>query len=46
LLANLQPHGPYAMGSLHAIGGVPVVMKELLRAGLLPNTLAVSAFIR
>ena len=23
------------MGSLHAIGGVPVVMKELLRAGLL-----------
>ncbi|HEY4987369.1 MAG TPA: dihydroxy-acid dehydratase, partial [Bradyrhizobium sp.] len=35
LLANLQPHGPYAMGSLHAIGGVPVVMKELLRHGLL-----------
>jgi dihydroxy-acid dehydratase len=35
LLANLQPHGPYAMGSLHVIGGVPVVMKELLRNGLL-----------
>ncbi len=35
LLANLQPHGPFAMGSLHGIGGVPVVMKELLRAGLL-----------
>ena len=35
LLANLQPHGPFAMASLHAIGGVPVVMKELLRAGLL-----------
>jgi dihydroxy-acid dehydratase len=35
LLANLQPHGPFAMGSLHAIGGVPVVMKELLQAGLL-----------
>jgi len=35
LLANLQPHGPYAMGSLHAIGGVPIVMKELLRNGLL-----------
>ncbi len=35
LLANLQPHGPYAMASLHAIGGVPVVMKELLAAGLL-----------
>ncbi|MBM3646067.1 MAG: dihydroxy-acid dehydratase [Alphaproteobacteria bacterium] len=35
LLANLQPHGPHAMASLHALGGVPVVMKELLRAGLL-----------
>jgi dihydroxy-acid dehydratase len=35
LLGNLQPHGPYAMTSLHAIGGVPVVMKELLRHGLL-----------
>jgi dihydroxy-acid dehydratase len=35
LIANLQPHGPYAMAALHAIGGVPVVMKELLRAGLL-----------
>src|SRR5471032_2754620 len=31
LLANLQPHGPYAMVSLHALGGVPIVMKELLR---------------
>src|SRR5471032_1295665 len=35
LLANLQPHGPYAMVSLHQIVGVPIVMKELLRAGLL-----------
>ncbi|MBX9946675.1 MAG: dihydroxy-acid dehydratase, partial [Reyranella sp.] len=35
LIANLQPHGPYAMASLHEVGGVPVVMKELLRAGLL-----------
>src|SRR3954467_8475834 len=35
LLANLQPHGPFAMGSLHAIGGVPGGLKELLRAGLL-----------
>ena len=35
LISNLQPHGPYAMVSLHEIGGVPVVMKELLRAGLL-----------
>ncbi|MCU0255614.1 MAG: dihydroxy-acid dehydratase [Vicinamibacterales bacterium] len=35
LIANLQPHGQYAMAALHAIGGVPVVMKELLRHGLL-----------
>jgi dihydroxy-acid dehydratase len=35
LITNLQPHGPYAMAALHAIGGVPIVMKELLRQGLL-----------
>ncbi|MDH4148693.1 MAG: dihydroxy-acid dehydratase, partial [Acidimicrobiia bacterium] len=35
LIANLQPHGPYAMAALHAVGGVPVVMKELLAHGLL-----------
>jgi dihydroxy-acid dehydratase len=35
LIANLQPHGPYAMVSLHQLGGVPIVMKELLSAGLL-----------
>ena len=35
LIANLQPHGPYAMAALHGVGGVPVVMKELLRHGLL-----------
>jgi dihydroxy-acid dehydratase len=35
LIGNLQPHGPYAMVSLHKIGGVPVVMRELLDNGLL-----------
>jgi dihydroxy-acid dehydratase len=35
LIANLQPHGPYAMVSLHELGGVPVVMKELLDNGFL-----------
>jgi dihydroxy-acid dehydratase len=35
LIANLQPHGSYAMVSLHQIGGVPVVMKALLEAGFL-----------
>ena len=35
LIGNLQPHGPYAMKALHDLGGVPVVMRELLDAGLL-----------
>ncbi|MEZ5187060.1 MAG: dihydroxy-acid dehydratase, partial [Microbacterium sp.] len=35
LIANLQPHGPYSMSALHAIGGVPVVMRELLDHGYL-----------
>ncbi len=35
LITNLQPHGPYAMVTLHGLGGVPIVMKELLRHGLL-----------
>jgi len=35
LITNLQPHGPYAMVSLHQLGGVPVVMKELLGHGFL-----------
>ena len=35
LIANLQPHGAYAMVALHRVGGVPVVMKALLEAGLL-----------
>lgn len=39
LICNLQPHGPYAMAALHAIGGVPVVMKELLRHGMLHGEL-------
>ncbi len=35
LIANLQPHGPFSMKTLHEVGGVPVVMKELLNHGLL-----------
>ena len=38
LLGNLQPHGPYAMASLHGIGGVPVVMKELLHGDVMTVT--------
>merc|ERR1712100_570874 len=35
LLANLSPHGKYHMEDLDSIGGVPLVMRELLEAGLL-----------
>jgi len=43
LIANLQPHGPYAMVALHEVGGVPVVMKELLSHGLLhPDVMTVT----
>jgi dihydroxy-acid dehydratase len=34
-LADTKPHGKYHMSDLDRIGGVPVVMKELLEAGLL-----------
>src|ERR1035437_10317020 len=34
-LADTKPHGKYHMSDLDRIGGVPVVMKELLNAGLL-----------
>jgi dihydroxy-acid dehydratase len=34
-LADTKPHGRYHMTDLDRIGGVPVVMRELLEAGLL-----------
>lgn len=34
-LANLKPSGKYLMEDLHGIGGVPAVLKYLLREGLL-----------
>jgi dihydroxy-acid dehydratase len=34
-LADTKPHGQYHMSDLDRIGGVPVVMRELLEAGLL-----------
>ena len=34
-IADTKPHGEYHMSDLDRIGGVPVVMKELLDAGLL-----------
>jgi dihydroxy-acid dehydratase len=34
-IANLRPGGPYHMVDLDRVGGVPVVMKHLLDAGLL-----------
>ena len=35
LLADFKPSGPYVMEDLHAVGGIPAVMKLLLDAGLL-----------
>jgi dihydroxy-acid dehydratase len=35
VLADLKPSGKYLMEDLHNIGGVPLVMKYLLRQGLL-----------
>jgi len=34
-IADMKPHGMFHMTDLDAIGGVPVVMRELLGAGLL-----------
>jgi dihydroxy-acid dehydratase len=34
-IADMKPHGKYHMTDLDAIGGIPVVMRELLEAGLL-----------
>jgi dihydroxy-acid dehydratase len=34
-IADMKPHGKYHMTDLDRIGGVPVVMRELLDAGLL-----------
>jgi len=34
-VADMKPHGRYHMVDLDAVGGVPVVMRQLLEAGLL-----------
>ncbi len=42
VIAALKPSGPYTMLDLHEIGGAPVILKELLDAGLLdPSPLTV-----
>ena len=38
LIGNLSPHGPYHMSDLHDLGGVPIVTRELLDAGLLDGS--------
>ena len=35
LIADMKPSGKYLMEDLHAVGGVPAVLKVLLEAGLL-----------
>ena len=34
-IADMKPHGRFHMSDLDSVGGVPVVMRELLEAGLL-----------
>lgn len=43
LLVNLQPAGKYLGEDYHRAGGVPAVIGELLRAGLLPHPNVVTA---
>ena len=43
LLVNLQPAGEYLGEDYHRAGGVPAVMGELIRAGLLPHPDAITA---
>ncbi|MEO1248570.1 MAG: IlvD/Edd family dehydratase, partial [Pseudomonadota bacterium] len=43
LLVNLQPAGDYLGEDYHRAGGVPAVVGELMRAGLLPHTDAKTA---
>ena len=43
LLVNLQPAGEYLGEDYHRAGGVPAVVGELIRNGLLPNPQAVTA---
>ncbi|MFI4860449.1 MAG: dihydroxy-acid dehydratase [Phycisphaerales bacterium JB063] len=38
LLADLKPSGKYVMEDLHAVGGVPAVMKYLLSEGLIDGS--------
>jgi dihydroxy-acid dehydratase len=42
LLVNLQPAGEYLGEDYHRAGGVPAVVGELLKAGMLPNPDAVT----
>jgi dihydroxy-acid dehydratase len=42
LLVNLQPSGEYLGEDYHRAGGVPAVVAELLKAGLLPHPDAVT----
>ena len=42
LLANIQPAGTYLSEDFHHAGGLPAVIGELLRAGLLPHPDAIT----
>ncbi|MFV0358252.1 IlvD/Edd family dehydratase [Tropicimonas sp.] len=46
LLANVQPAGAYLSEDFHLAGGLPAVIGELLRAGLIPHPGAVTVTAR
>jgi dihydroxy-acid dehydratase len=42
MLINMQPAGKYLAEDFHRAGGVPAIMSELLKAGVIPNPKAVT----
>ena len=43
LLTNMQPSGEYLSEDYHRAGGVPAIINELMKAGLLPHKGAITA---
>jgi len=43
LLTNMQPAGEYLGEDYHRAGGVPAIVNELIKAGLLPHNQAITA---
>ena len=44
-LADLKPSGKYLMEDVHAVGGIPAVLKYLLEKGLIHRLTSINAYI-